>query len=469
MNRRWSARPIRLRLAAWYSVAVALTLIVYAAAMFVAVRHEFFEQLDDELADDLDTAVRRVAPAADGTVTWSEDAERAVEAWAPGGQPIHRSTALALLGPPGAGAGGRYRSVLIDGRPWRTLTGSVSVGGRPMVLRVGRNETRLQMQLWEVLVVLILGVPFVIGLSAAGGYLLARRALAPLGQLASDARRITADHLHERLTPAHATDEVGQLAGIINDMLGRLQTSFDALRRFTADASHELRTPLSVIRSIGEMGLGADRTPTEYQEAIGSMLEEVDRLAGLVDTLLRLSRGDAGTVVLARERVDLAQLARDVAATLGILAEERRQHLVMDAHDEALVWADPTVLREAITNVLDNAVTYGPPGSTVTLRVRSNAREAVVSIADEGPGIPVAYRERVFDRFFRLEEARSREGGGTGLGLAIARWAVEVHGGHIAVEDGPRGGSVFRIVLPLGEGSDPAGRSRPSARTGDAQ
>ena len=186
-------------------------------------------------------------------------------------------------------------------------------------------DDRIARQLNEILVVLVLGLPMIVGLAGIGGYVLARRALAPIEHLAAEARRITADRLHERLSVPNAHDEIGRLAGVFNDTLGRLESSFDQLRRFTADASHELRTPLAVIRGIGELGARQTRTPAEYKEAMGSMLEEVDRLTRLVDTLLQLSRGDAGTVRLSRDYVHLGDLARDVMSSLGILADERRQ------------------------------------------------------------------------------------------------------------------------------------------------
>src|SRR5437762_6045586 len=305
------------------------------------------------------------------------------------------------------------------------------------------------MQLSEILVVLVLGLPVVVVLAGAGGYVLARRALTPIDQLASDARRITAERLHERLSVPNERDEIGRLAAVINDAFARLEGSFEQLRRFTADASHELRTPLAVIRGIGEAGLGETRTPAEYKEAMGSMLEEVDRLTNLVDTLLRLSRGDAGTVRLARNTVDMGELARDVVSSLGILAEERNQRLTVDAPDGISVVADRLVLREAITNVLDNAIKYSPPASAIHIRVYADRDEAHFTVADQGPGIAAEDRQRIFDRFFRLDEARSRDSGGAGLGLAIAKWAVEASGGRITVEGGAGGGSVFRITLPV--------------------
>jgi heavy metal sensor kinase len=299
----------------------------------------------------------------------------------------------------------------------------------------------------KILVVLVLGLPLVVALSGLGGYVLARRALAPIDQLAADAKRITADHLHQRLAVPNAGDEIGRLAAVINETFARLASSFGQLRRFTADASHELRTPLAVIRGIGEMGLRETRSPAEYKDAIGSMLEEVDRLTRLVDTLLRLSRGEAGTIQLSLDVVDLGELARDVVSSLGILAEERPQRLQVTVAGPVCVAADRLVLRDAVTNIVDNAIKYGPPGSTIDVRVEANGQEAMMTVADEGPGIGEEHRQRVFDRFYRIDEGRSRDSGGTGLGLAIAKWAVEVNGGQISLERAG-GGSLFRIVLP---------------------
>ena len=308
-------------------------------------------------------------------------------------------------------------------------------------------EERLQQQLREILVVLVLGLPMVVALAGVGGYVLARRALAPIDHLAAEARRITADRLHQRLSVPNEKDEIGRLAAVINDTFARLDSSFGQLRRFTADASHELRTPLAVIRGIGEMGLRETRTPAEYKDAIGSMLEEVDRLTRLVDTLLRLSRGDAGTVRLSREILDLGDLARDVAASLGILAEERQQRLEVTADANVRVSADRLVLRDAITNVVDNAIKYSPSGSTIEMRIEADAVDATLSVTDEGPGIPAEHRERIFDRFYRIDEGRSRGSGGAGLGLAIAKWAVEANGGRLSLTSSGSG-SVFQITLP---------------------
>jgi signal transduction histidine kinase len=180
---------------------------------------------------------------------------------------------------------------------------------------------------------------------------------------------------------------------------------------------------------------------------MGSMLEEVDRLTRLVDTLLKLSRGDAGTIRLARDVLNLGDLTREVVSSLGILAEERQQRLLVVAAENVRVSADRLVLRDAITNVVDNAIKYGPSRSTIGVRVEGDAHQATVTVTDAGPGIPAEHRERIFDRFYRVDEGRSRDMGGTGLGLAIAKWAVEANGGRLSLE-GAATGSVFRITLP---------------------
>jgi heavy metal sensor kinase len=459
----WSAPTIRARLTGWYALALTAMMVVYATATFIAVRHEFLEQLDERLHDDFEAAEGRLARTADGTIGWIEahedghDDEAGVyEVWSPTGEQIHRSGAQTPLPPLSlapTGTSYRYETIIADGERWRTIAAPLTIGGHNLVQRVSRSEERVREELSEVLVVLALGLPLVVALAGVGGYLLAGRALAPIDHLASEAQRITADRLHERLTVPNERDEIGRLTGVINQTIARLESSFDQLRRFTADSSHELRTPLAVVRGIGEAAVAERRTPAEYEEAIGSMLEEIDRMSSLVDTLLRLSHGDAGTIRLSRESVDLGQIARDVAASLGILAEERNQKIIVEAATKVTVQADRLVLREAVTNVLDNAIKYGPDGSTVTMRVDRVGDEGLLAIADQGRGVPAEHRDRIFNRFFRIDEARSRERGGAGLGLAIAKWAVEIHGGRIAVHEPQGGGSDFRIHLPLAESS----------------
>lgn len=457
----WAARAfsIRARLAGWYAVVLTGMLIVYATTTYVTVRHELLEQLDERIHEDFELAEERLTRTANGRVEWTgaehpdehHDEVRVNEVWSTTGERLHKSGSAVVLPPVSVSAIDttyRYDTAAAGGRRWRTLVSLVMVSNQSVVLRVARSEEPLREELSEILFVLVLGLPLVVALAGLGGYLLARRALAPIDHLASAATRITAERLHERLAAANPDDEIGRLTGVMNDTFTRLESSFDRLRRFTADASHELRTPLAVVRSIGEAAVAERRSQAEYEESIGSILEEVDRMSTLVDTLLRLSHGDAGTIQLSRKAVDVGQLARDVAASLGILAEERKQSIKLEITDPVVLFADPPILREALVNVLDNAIKYSPLGGTITIRVGQGDSQAQLSIADEGPGITAADRERIFDRFFRIDEARARDHGGAGLGLAIAKWAVELHGGEITATERSGGGSEFRIVLP---------------------
>jgi heavy metal sensor kinase len=282
-----------------------------------------------------------------------------------------------------------------------------------------------------------------------GGYLLAGRVLAPVGAMADTVRRITAESLDARLPVANSADEFGRLAGVFNETLSRLDAAFEQLRRFTADASHELRTPLTAIRSVGEVALQRSLTTEGYREVIGSMLEEVDRLARLVENLLLLTRAEAGRIPLSRATVDLRELVAGVSDGLKVLAEEKNQELIVELSGPVAVHCDATVLRQGITNLLHNAIKYTPPRGVIRVAATSNASgDAVIEVQDSGPGIPAGDQQRVFERFYRVDQARSRDTGGTGLGLAIARWTVEASGGRIELESMAGQGALFRVVLP---------------------
>jgi len=230
--------------------------------------------------------------------------------------------------------------------------------------------------------------------------------------------------------------------------LSRLAAAFEQLRRFTADASHELRTPLTAIRTVGEVALQRPLTAEGYREVIGSMLEDVDRLTRLVESLLLLTRADAGRIPLTRAIVDLRELVVGVSDGLRVLAEEKHQALTVELAGPAAAECDAAVLRQGITNLLHNAIKYTPQKGLIRVAVTSTTGDAVIEVEDSGPGIPSADQPRVFERFYRMDHARSRDSGGAGLGLAIARWAVEANGGRIELDSVEGRGTLFRVVLP---------------------
>lgn len=298
--------------------------------------------------------------------------------------------------------------------------------------------------------ILTAGLVFAFVLGLGGGYFLAGRALLPIKAITRKAREITAEHLSERLPVAHPEDEIGQLAGAFNATLARFEESFSRLHRFTADASHELRTPLTSIRSVGEVALRGAMDKTSCREAIGSMLEETQRLTQLTDNLLLLARGDSRETKLRLQSVDLSLLTQDVAEELHVLAEENGQTLSTSFLPNLITTLDRTMLRHAVSNVLHNAITYTPRGGDIQIETsKTEEGRAAIDIIDDGPGIPENERTRVFERFYRLDKARTRERGGAGLGLAIARWAVENNGGRIEFLNKEGRGTWCRLSFPL--------------------
>ena len=298
------------------------------------------------------------------------------------------------------------------------------------------------------MIIFMLALPAGLILAALGGSVMAGRLLRPVDLMAARAEKISAENLSSRLPVEDPRDEFGRMANVINRMLSRLEEGFERLRRFTADASHELRTPLTVIQSVGEVALQENLDAAAYRDRIGSMLEDVARLSRLVDSLLTLTRADAGALALRRKEIDAARLVAQAVEDMRPLAEEKRQDLSLSAAGPVPVQADEATLRLALVNLLDNAVKYTPASGTiaVTLRVRDN--ETFIEVTDNGPGIPTEHADRVFDRFYRVDQSRTGQAGGAGLGLAIAKWAVEANGGRIELENREAGGSTFRLVLP---------------------
>lgn len=382
--------------------------------------------------------------------------DRFVEVLSPDGMVLFRNERLgnrALGGLPfkGEGAGGySSRSLrLSDGTRVRAVSRRHVLDGHPLLLRLAHSEEPLYSRVRDLAIASLAILPIVLLIAWAAGYGLARRALSPIEEMARRARQITPDRLHERLPNDDTDDELGELARVFNATLARLEQAFEQLRRFTSDASHELRTPLAMIRSVGEVGLQKDGTRAEYRDIIGSMLEEVNRLTSLVDNLLTISRADSGHIQLRLSDVSIMALVREAAGLVEILMEEKSQRLLLSGDGEARVKADALILRQALVNILHNAVKYSPVGGTIAVRVgHDDALRVTIEIQDNGPGIPVEDRSKVFDRFYRVDKARWRESGGAGLGLAIAKWGVDAHGGAIALSSEPDQGCTFRITLP---------------------
>jgi signal transduction histidine kinase len=454
-----------------------VVLALYAAAVFLFVSRSASSSLDAEIRYDYQWAAAMADRQPDGSLRWFEeetsfgDNSPWLQVWCSDetgcgpqssqGEVIFRTTKATLDPIPGTEqllqAGDRIVSVPTPDTTYRVLTRPTTLrffGGndqststQQVIIQVARPEVLMREELRGLLFVLLLGLP--IGVVAAGifGYTLARRALAPIERMAERAQSITAERLHDRLPIGNPNDELGRLASVFNATLGRLEASFEQMRRFTADVSHELRTPLTAIRSVGEVGLRDRRDGKAYRGIIGSMLEEVDRLASLVDRLLGWSRAETGQTKLAQEVIDLRELAQDVVAHLGVLAEEKSQSLAVEQVGAPFGLGDRSVLRQALIDLVDNAIKYTPDGGQIRVRVSQLPDTVTIDVVDNGPGIAPEARIQVFDRYDRGGRALAT-GGGVGLGLSISRWAVEANGGALTLEPTSGSGTTFRITLP---------------------
>ncbi len=472
---RIAPRSIRMRLTLWYTGILFLFLLLFGGGVYLVTRRALYRELDRRLHEARERAEDSLVPGPDGRFVFAppaakkgeedsdhdEEGERAgwLEVYSREGRVLYRSPWAAQWALPAGTKLEAFRPrsfYLGKGRYLRVASKWDRWDGTYVLIRVGRSERYLREALSGLLSVQALALPLVLLLAGLGGYLLARKALAPVDAMTDQARKITSRNLSERLPEGTAGDELDRLARAFNEMFSRLEKAFQELRRFTADASHELRTPLTVMKSVGEVGLKEARDSSEYREVLGSLLEEVERMSRLVDTLLTLSRADAGTFPLKREECSLSEIARENAAILEVLAAEKGQGVrIEEEGDLPLISVDRTLLGQAFFNILANAVQHGPEGSEILVRAGRRGKEAFLEVRDRGPGIPPEHLDRIFDRFYRVDPSRSRERGGTGLGLSLARWAVEAQGGRIEVESEPGKGSVFRIVLPLQPGSLP--------------
>jgi heavy metal sensor kinase len=332
-----------------------------------------------------------------------------------------------------------------SGKRFRLITGSTKNG---FVLTIAQDEEALWSNLHTLFMILALALPSALILAALGGSVMANRLLKPVASMAHQAEKISAENFTERLAVENPEDEFGKLATVFNHTLSRLQNAFERLQRFTADASHELRTPLTALQSVGEVALQEDLDTGAYRDRIGSMLEETTRLTRLVDSLLLLTRADRGELLVSRKDHDLTRLVEKAVEDMRIMAEEKSQKLMTNLQRGARGSVDEDTLRRALVNVLDNAIKYTPQGGTISVGLKETEDNMVIEVTDTGPGIAAEHRDKIFDRFYRVEKDRSRDIGGAGLGLAIAKWAVEANGGRIELDSRENQGSTFRIELP---------------------
>lgn len=465
MNAWWQQRTLRFRLAAWYAVGGTLLLAGFSATLYFYVSGTMARPLDHQLRRDLAEINRRLAVEPDGRLLWDGKAlapaapwksdDPWFELWDVQGQLVRRCwpfTDRNLEQLPVSPARGRETlSVFNIARDLRLRVLSVPyhlpADHAAWMIRVITVHQPNADALGSLRGIIFLALPIVVALLVLGGYALTRRWLSPLDRMVATAEKITADDLSQRLPVANPHDELGRIATVFNLTLDRLESSFVALDRFVADASHELRTPLTTLRSVGEVGLRRSRTVEEYREIIGSMLEEAQRLQLLVQRLLELAMAEGGTPVIQRSRVRLDEFVTACVGELGVLAEYRNQQLALRTA-ECRVLTDPVIFRQALQNLVDNALKYSPDDTTVEIDVRYVDDRCEVSVTDRGPGLSEEHCRHFAERFYRPDTTGGRAKRGFGLGLSLTRAYMRILGGTLDYVPARPHGSTFRLRLP---------------------
>jgi signal transduction histidine kinase len=343
----------------------------------------------------------------------------------------------------------------------------MTVGQRVSALLVVGMRSDVTPQMAALAQTLETVVPLTLILCAGGGFWLAHRALRPITTITRTAQEIGASDLGRRLN-LRGDDELGRLGATFDRMLDRLEAAFERERRFTADASHELRTPLTIVDLEAARALARERTPAEYRRAIGVMQQEAGYMSRLVDDLLLLARADSGQAVLHREQVDLSEVVLDIAERLAPLAQRSAMTLCIEPLPELSLWGDRAGLTRVLTNLIENGLKYGT-GRGTQVRIAAGCRpldsitDVWLQVADDGPGIAAEHLPHLGERFYRVDQARTRgigsaESGsaddarpaGSGLGLAISRWIVTAHGGRLDIRSDLGQGTTVEIWLPAG-------------------
>jgi heavy metal sensor kinase len=451
---------VRARLTLWYTAILALVLIAFSGSSYVLLSRAIRGATDASLAATArqfansfraDPADLRDAAAILGHIRYDDEVlllsskNALLASAAPHLAPQERAHILASMQ--------RSSATLrtIDGGPEgdgiRVASAPFDADGQRYTMVVAHDLDEQADRLESAAYSVVLGIPLALLIAAGGGYLLARKSLAPVTAMSMQARQISAATLGDRIAVENERDELGFLATTLNELLGRLQQAFESQRRFMADASHELRTPIAVVQGEADVILARDdRSAAEYRESIEIMRSASRRLTRIVESLFLLARTDAGRYPMRMSRVDLSEAVHDCLNAMRSIAAAKSIALTVSAPPESIVDADAELLQQLVANLLDNALKFTPAGGHVRVDVTRDADAYRVRVTDDGAGIARDDQPHVFERFFRADRARS--GQGAGLGLPIARWIAEAHGGSLVLEESGAGGTTFTATLP---------------------
>ena len=456
-------KSFRLQLTAWYVLFFSLLLAGFSGFLYFLLERHLYEQVDASLVSTAETVATiledEMVESGGKTDLAAREIVREVQvptaylALFEDGQPLARSPQLRNLKLPleagiatlkNFGAHGARTIAVPSRRPYL---------GKPtaFTLVVVQPLDGVAAQLDALRHVYYAALPVAMLVAALGGFLLASKSIAPVLSISEQAEAITDKNLHTRLEAPGARLEFARLARVFNELLARLDRSFERMRDFMADASHELRTPIAIIRGEADVALAHNRQAEEYRESLAIIQDESRRLTRLVDDLLNLARADAGHQQLKVEEVYLNDLLEQCCRPAQAQARQKGVHLAAPPAGDIGFRGDPGLLQRLISNLLDNAIRYTPAGGSVEARLEARGAQAWLTIRDTGVGIPPELLARIFERFYRVDKARSRADGGFGLGLSIVKWIAEAHRGEVRVESRVNEGTTFTVVLPLAD------------------
>jgi heavy metal sensor kinase len=458
---------VRVRITLWYTLVLGASIVGFSFVVYAAISHTVYSRLDRSLINMAATAAHLfeseigenrgdVRAAAQETLSELKlgDVKLAV---------LQNGNVLVSDYPEGRAseiAAGAFLEARDTQTPALTNIGGFGGdGARVAIVRLKSVDSEYFVALAQPLEetarsfeelarVFYLAVPVALVVAGIGGLFLARKSLAPVDRMTEQAMRISAQNLHDRLEVGYPADELGRLALVLNDLLSRLDRSFENMRQFTADASHEVRTPLSIIRGEAEVALSQNRDESEYRESLSVILDEARRLSLMVDDMLALVRADAGQHKLKKHEFYLNDLVDECIRAVHVLALNKGVTLNSTSPADIPFFGDEDLLRRMLLNLLDNAIKYTPSGGLVEVSLSCDGEFAKISVRDNGIGVPAEASSQIFERFYRVGKARSRADGGSGLGLSITKWVAEAHNGTIDLVSKAGSGSTFTVTLP---------------------
>jgi heavy metal sensor kinase len=463
-----NTRSIQFRLILWYSGMVIAVLLAFGYYTYVGVRSQLYSNLEHTLTRRAQQISANVLPHVAGNPADMAAQIRAVYSPEANNRFIRITNAdhgiiyvssnpqdgrfnPANIPPAEANAPAMRMEPLSYNDDMLITTTRAEVDKTAYLIEMGAPTEEIDQTLHGLVLTLLWGLPVIILMVSAGGYVLVKRALQPVENISATAQKITFGNLSNRVPIATTGDAIEHLSITLNKMLDRLENAYDQASRFSADASHELRTPLTIMRGELESLTHAQEMPEPLQERVGSVLEETERLSRITENLFAISRLDAGVGRAKPITFYLIDLVKSTTDQMLLLAEVKAITLCIEAKNAVKVTADESRLKQVIVNLVDNAIKYTPSGGKVSIVISESHHKAYLSVTDTGIGIPAEALPHIFERFYRADKARSRDDGGAGLGLSIVRSIVQAHGGTIEVESAEGKGTIFKVTMPLAE------------------